>query len=275
MTWLDKPEQWDRLADALRKAGEFGLDTETYGPNPWDPRQHPEAARIGFSDYSVQVRQRGRQFMRSLQAALPAAKVVLTWGPVSVLARLHAPAPGPARDQFLAKCGYGLLPAFVAGLLDASSDGNEVIDGHESSYYYLSNDEFSKAQAQLKQSAIKEIARATGPYHASRYHFGAAIYLDWLVDPSDSPKTFGHYLDTEQQRLMVLRHNVYYALLSSDEYVWVYSEKLNWWKGNIPAGLAEAIGSAKDQAATGQPLDLDATAVISGARARYQRGIRW
>ncbi len=30
MTWLDKPEQWDKLAEALVKAGEFGYDTETY-----------------------------------------------------------------------------------------------------------------------------------------------------------------------------------------------------------------------------------------------------
>lgn len=38
--WLDKPEQWDRLADALVRAGEFGIDTETYGQPDRTSPQH-------------------------------------------------------------------------------------------------------------------------------------------------------------------------------------------------------------------------------------------
>lgn len=38
--WLDKPEQWSKLAEALRRAGEFGLDTETYGQPDGTSPQH-------------------------------------------------------------------------------------------------------------------------------------------------------------------------------------------------------------------------------------------
>lgn len=38
--WLDQPEQWDKLALALRKAGEFGIDTETYGQPDRTSPQH-------------------------------------------------------------------------------------------------------------------------------------------------------------------------------------------------------------------------------------------
>lgn len=38
--WLDKPEQWDKLAAALVKAGEFGIDTETYGQPDRTSPQH-------------------------------------------------------------------------------------------------------------------------------------------------------------------------------------------------------------------------------------------
>lgn len=37
--WLDKPEQWIKLATALRKAGELGVDTETYNqPDKTSPQ---------------------------------------------------------------------------------------------------------------------------------------------------------------------------------------------------------------------------------------------
>lgn len=38
--WLDRPEQWEALAHALRKAGEFGLDTETHGQPDKTSPQH-------------------------------------------------------------------------------------------------------------------------------------------------------------------------------------------------------------------------------------------
>ncbi len=40
MTWLALPEQWTRLGQRLQTAGEFGLDTETYGQPDKTSPQH-------------------------------------------------------------------------------------------------------------------------------------------------------------------------------------------------------------------------------------------
>ncbi len=38
--WLERPDQWDKLVAHLRKAGEFGIDTETYGQPDKTSPQH-------------------------------------------------------------------------------------------------------------------------------------------------------------------------------------------------------------------------------------------
>jgi hypothetical protein len=38
--WLERPDQWDKLVAHLRKAGEFGLDTETYNQPDKTSPQH-------------------------------------------------------------------------------------------------------------------------------------------------------------------------------------------------------------------------------------------
>lgn len=38
--WLERPDQWDKLAEHLRAAGEFGIDTETHGQPDKTSPQH-------------------------------------------------------------------------------------------------------------------------------------------------------------------------------------------------------------------------------------------
>lgn len=38
--WLERPDQWEKLAEHLRAAGEFGIDTETYGQPDKTSPQH-------------------------------------------------------------------------------------------------------------------------------------------------------------------------------------------------------------------------------------------
>lgn len=42
------------------------------------------------------------------------------------------------------------------------------------------------------------------------------------------------------------KHNAYWALATTDKYVWCYSERTNWWTGKgIPLGCEKAIRSAR------------------------------
>jgi hypothetical protein len=79
-----------------------------------------------------------------------------------------------------------------------------------------------------------------------------------------------------------LEHNVYYALTTSDEYVWCYSERMNWWTSAssvepltpekvekdriLPPGVEEALISARQKYEHGKPLGYNIKDMIEAAR---------
>ena len=79
---------------------------------------------------------------------------------------------------------------------------------------------------------------------------------------------------TPEQQLRFFEHNVYYALTTSDEYVWCYSERMNWWlspekteKDHIlPQGVEEALVSARQKYEQGKPLGFNIKDMIEAAR---------
>ena len=74
-----------------------------------------------------------------------------------------------------------------------------------------------------------------------------------------------HYL-TPQQKQQWLEHNTYYGLSTSDEYLWCYSEEINWWPNNVPSGVEEAIRSAQEKIEMGEPLGFNIEGMIQWAR---------
>lgn len=70
--WLERPEQWDKLVVHLRRAGEFGLDTETYGQPDGTSPQH--RARVHCWSVGLLTEARSpRGFRRAVGRVLPVA----------------------------------------------------------------------------------------------------------------------------------------------------------------------------------------------------------
>jgi hypothetical protein len=68
--WLDRPDQWDKLAEHLKKAGEFGIDTETYGQPDKTSPQH--RARVHCWSVGLLSETRSpRGFKRGVGRVLP------------------------------------------------------------------------------------------------------------------------------------------------------------------------------------------------------------
>jgi hypothetical protein len=71
--WLERPDQWDKLAEHLRTAGEFGFDTETYGQPDKTSPQH----RARVHCWSVGLLSAGtvspRGYRRAVGRVLPRA----------------------------------------------------------------------------------------------------------------------------------------------------------------------------------------------------------
>jgi len=106
---------------------------------------------------------------------------------------------------------------------------------------------------------------------------GMALYIDQALGKR-TVKTTSHLL-TPQQQLKFFEHNVYYALTTSDEYIWCYSERMNWWlppekagKDRIlPPGVEQALISARKKYRQGKPLGYDIKDMIEAARKKRQK----
>ena len=67
-------------------------------------------------------------------------------------------------------------------------------------------------------------------------------------------------------------------MTTSDEYVWRYSERMNWWlppeklkKDRIlPAGVEEALISARQKYEQGKPLGYDIKDMVEAARQKQK-----
>ena len=84
------------------------------------------------------------------------------------------------------------------------------------------------------------------------------------------PKTeqYLSYRMTPEERAKWFEHNTYWALYTTDEYVWCYSERMNWWKDQTPPGLEAAIVNARQKIAEGKPLGFDIEPLIEAAGKR-------
>jgi hypothetical protein len=278
MDWFDD-NQWQTIREnmklfslAVQTARCVGVcfDPEPYGQNPWAyPGPYQDKS---FDEVAEKVRQRGRQFLGALQAHQTEPKVLSFF--LMALFRNVVDEPDPAvRVRKLQKSSYALLPAFVIGMLEGAGPGTRLIDGNESAYYHESPREFYQDYHLIRQRALALVPGPLRPKYNAQVQAGMALYIDQTLARRVDRKVTSSFL-TPGQRLQFFEHNVYYALTTSDEYVWCYSERMNWWlpsetagkNGGLPPGVEEAILSARQKYDAGRPLGYDIADMIQAAR---------
>ena len=258
------------LARAARVGRCVGVcfDPEPYGANPWAYSQAPHRKTKSFADYEAIVRRRGAQFIRAVQAEMPKARV-LTFFQLSILRGSLRPMDPKQRAAGLAKAHYGLLAAFLNGMLDAAGDEVTIIDGNETAYYYTDSRQHLDAYHCMRQRGLALIDPKLWGKYRRHVRAGQALYIDQCFGLR-TRKVLGHYMTPDERRKW-FEHNVYWALATADRYVWCYGERMHWWKNEkIPPGCEEAIVSARRKRAAGQPLGFDIRGVIDAARKRQR-----
>ncbi|MEN6578496.1 MAG: hypothetical protein ABFD90_19280 [Phycisphaerales bacterium] len=244
------------------------FDPEPYGDDPWVyPGQYKDRS---FDEVSAQTRRRGRQFITALQEHMPQLKILSFFELGLYRDVVDEPDPD-VRKQRLQKLWMPLLPAFYMGMLEGASPDVVFIDGNESAYYYETPEEYSRAYHLIRQRAQALVPEALRPKYNAQVQAGMALYIDQALGRRTVPTT-GHHLTPDQQ-IRFFEHNVYYALATSDEYVWCYSERMNWWlppekagpNGALPSGVEEALVSARRKYEAGKPLGYDITDMIAAA----------
>ena len=90
-----------------------------------------------FAEYEEMVRKRGAQYMDRIEEEFP-NPVILTlfWTSMTRFQEAAVEADLEKREAILKEDYYGLLPAFMVGMLEAADPGTIIVDGNEGSYYY-------------------------------------------------------------------------------------------------------------------------------------------
>jgi hypothetical protein len=263
--WRAVTEHAAFMARAAREARCRGVmfDPEPYGPSPWNYSSQSRASVHTFADYEAVVRRRGREFMRALQREYPGLEL-LTLHSYSHLLRASATPDVDTREKILARHGWGLLPAFLNGMLEEADSNTRIIDGHEDSYFFLRPGEFARAAVEGKQGALPYVSPELKDKYLRQFQIAQPVYLDWLFGYFKLPSP-GIVDDlSDEQRARLAEHHTYYAMKNSDRYVWSYSEKMNWWTGeHLPPGAEDALRAARRKFAAGEDLGFDVSPGLS------------
>ena len=175
--------------------------------------------------------------MQALNRGYPGITVLYTF------ALTHVP---PQSTERLATYPSGLLKPFVEGMIAVADNKTMLVDAFEESYGY--NDEI---QFLLAYKRIKGLTRDFNARNPQRYgevvRAGFGLWLDHdcgeggLV-PEGCPNGF-----TPES----FENALNLALKYSDRYVWIYSERVNWYTGkSIPPEWYSVLGLQENYADT-------------------------
>jgi len=228
--WANIVEHWRIAARVARQSGLKGI---LFDPEPYTPpyaqfgyAAQPEHEKHSFDDYYAKARQRGRQVMEAVAKEHPDVTLFCYFlNSVNVTATGHA----DPRRVLAGRRGYGLLPAFLDGWLDAAPPSVTFVDGCESAYRYNSPQQYLEAAVAIKGACQELVSPENRAKYRAQVQVSFGVYLDAYWNPKDSE--WGRwYIDGQGgPRVERLRANVEIALRAADEYVWIYGEKFRWW----------------------------------------------
>lgn len=220
-----------------------------------------------FAACQAQLRLRGQQFMTTIQRACPDSTLFL-FGGLSMQTALLAAAQGQSdpdgyiADQLEHAAGvngrYGLLPAFLNGMLDVVEPGMALVDGSEVTYTYSSSSDYLRERSLVLEYGRDHLIDAGNRVkYMKQVSLATALYLDATFDQKDDPGRLSHYMDAAT-RLRYFGYQVYWGLEASDRYLWVYSETTDWFaRTAIPEGSEAVMSATKKKVEAGLPQGDD------------------
>ena len=213
---------------AARIAAQGGLkgiafDTEHYHGRVFDyqkQRQRQKGEKT-FREFTDVARKRGRQFMKAIAEEYPDVTILMFMA-ASFAADDMWHQPGTKLEEV----EFGLMPAFMDGMLDASTERARIIDGFERAYNMTEHRQFVWGRNLIKNETAP--LSADPDRYRKRIGVGFGIAMPW-----HSPQALGDAM--------------HYALSVADEYVWVWSDVRNyhWATGRVPRDRLAALVNAR------------------------------
>ncbi len=199
------------------------------------------------NDVEVMVRKRGAQFMTALQSEVD------TFDFLSFYFLSESVRMSEGSSQANDYTHFELLPSFIYGMLDAAKPGIHFIDGNEPSYYFTNPNQYVTARELIAEKTLTFTPSDIQERYKQHTSIANALYLDYLMALRPEHDR-GLAWD---ERLKWLKHNLYYSLKQSDQYVWLYSEHADWWKDNISPDIEAAIVETRQKIKNNEPLGFE------------------
>jgi len=194
-------------------------------PEPaWKYPAQKRAKEKSFEEFEVMVRRRGAQVMDCIEKEMPSPVILNSfWTTLDIIVdAAKKPDMKSARER-LKNEYYGLLHAFMLGMLEAADKDTIIIDGNEFAYYSVTPEAFYTGNRLIRENALFLIPKELRYKYRAQVYVGHPIYAD-LFSNTRGFHTISTY-QTPQERADALESNVYWAMKASDKYAWFYSEK--------------------------------------------------
>ena len=239
--WFDD-SAWDVVAHNFAVAAQIAkqtgcvgimFDVEQYGKQLFNFGKQPQRTGKTFDAYRAQVRRRGRQWMKAVNASYGDITVLLTYA-------YSITGGGPKVREGES---YGLLADFLDGMLGVVTPQTKLVDAWEGAYGYKTKEQFEFAYARIK----RKLARRAADPQKYRRQFQAAFGI-WLDLISGGNKAAWHTDDLSWNYFTpaAFENSVRLALAATDRYVWIYTEQPRWWTAErLPAAYVAALRRAR------------------------------
>lgn len=237
-----------RVASAAGSAGIL-FDIESYNGQLWRYSKQKRTKEHSWDDYCKQVESRGREVMKAFQDGWHAGG---STRPLVIFQTYGYCLPWQQADgdrNKLKEHGYGLLAPFMDGMYAVAEDGVTLVDGFESAYDYKTDAEFRAARQMVLEKIPSFVPDRERYLRLTSFGLGLWMDYDWRKNGWDANDESKNYFKPAE-----FGQSVKLALQYTDRYVWVYTEKPQWWtkSGGGPTGMmpayAEAVARAKSDA---------------------------
>jgi len=274
LDWADE-SGWEAFAGKVgicswlaKQSGSKGLciDFESYGAKQF---QWNAKGGRSFEEIQMLARKRGAVFMRAVAREFPDATLLAFWLNSANMKAGRQPDP----HRILAGEAYGLLPAFINGMLDVMPSSIKLVDGCENGYYMDSETEFLRAASDMRGwdgAAMRLVAPENRGRYRTQVQVGFGFYLDMYLNEEGNQYYFP---PLNGSRLARLQRNLNWARQVSDEYVWIYGEQCKWWNMETAwskEAVARTVGRGRswEQAMPGLTCTIDRVRDLTAAARR-------
>lgn len=281
--WTIVTEHLEYVLKCAKAGGFKGIlwDAEPYfGISPWRLTEQTGYGRHSYAEYYAKVRERGASFMETIQKTMPECILFSLFFFSYPLDKYDDVTPFSVSglENPYEKRRWSLYAAFCNGNLDTVKPGIRIIDGNEHGYYYFHHRKFYEGENIIKREALVLVDPVNREKYLKHIELSQPIPTNWFTGDyrvlfnAGMPfqNAYAAHVMTDFVQTLWFEHNMYHALHTAAEYVWIWTERpYTWWyPEKVPCGFEEALLRAKSKYEAGDRLGFFMEPLIEDAQKR-------